>query len=382
MIREYTKAVCNRHGRPHQWSSHKADEVEAYIGADCPILWDRPPLDTLNVANGLLDVHGLVLRPHSPDFLSPVQLPVLYDPGAKCAAVKRFVRETFPEDARDLAFAVVAWLMLPHTSLQKALLLIGSGCNGKSVYLSWLVRFLGRANCAGVSLHKLESDRFATARLVGKLANVCSDLPAHHLSGTSVFKALTGGDRLVAEAKYRDSFEFDPFCRLVFSANHPPQSPDSSEAFFRRWLVVPFARSFEGRERRREDLDAELAQPGELSGALNEALRLVSRVHARGIAETASMREAWSDLRARTDSVSVWLERATLVSSSAWVPKSELLRTYTNDCHASGRPVLTATALGISLKKARPAVMEAKRMVGDQRLSVWIGIALKDDRVS
>jgi len=74
----------------------------------------------------------------------------------------------------------------------------------------------------------------SAARLVGRLANICPDLPATDLVSTSVFKAITGGDPLVAEYKFRDSFEFIPYTRLVFSANHPPKSQDASPAFFRR----------------------------------------------------------------------------------------------------------------------------------------------------
>ena len=48
----------------------------------------------------------------------------------------------------------------------------------------------------------------------------------------------------MAEYKFKDSFEFVPYARLVFSANHPPKSQDASPAFFRRWLVVPFERTF------------------------------------------------------------------------------------------------------------------------------------------
>jgi len=79
---------------------------------------------------------------------------------------------------------------------------------------------------------------------VGKLANICSDLPSDHLTSTPTFKTIVGGDYLLGERKFQGSFEFLPFYRLVFSTNHCPQSKDSSTAFFRRWLVIPFARTF------------------------------------------------------------------------------------------------------------------------------------------
>ena len=60
-----------------------------------------------------------------------------------------------------------------------------------------------------------------------------------------VFKTLTGGDVLSAEYKFKDSFEYVRFCKLVFPANKPPQSDDNTHGFFRRWQVVPFTRCFE-----------------------------------------------------------------------------------------------------------------------------------------
>jgi putative DNA primase/helicase len=44
-------------------------------------------------------------------------------------------------------------------------------------------------------------------------------MPDLALAGTSTFRAITGGDRIQAEYKFRDSFEFTPYARLVFSAN-------------------------------------------------------------------------------------------------------------------------------------------------------------------
>jgi hypothetical protein len=85
---------------------------------------------------------------------------------------------------------------------------------------------------------------FAAARQYGKLANICADLPGEQMSGSAVFKSITGGDRITAEFKYRDSFEFQPFSRLLVSANHLPTSHDASKAFFDRWLIIPFDRSF------------------------------------------------------------------------------------------------------------------------------------------
>jgi putative DNA primase/helicase len=99
----------------------------------------------------------------------------------------------------------------------------------------------------------LENDRFAPARLYGRLANICPDLPGSHLEDSAVFKAITGGDRITGELKYRDAFEFRPFARLIFSANHFPAARYGSQSYFDRWLLIPFERRFRGFERRRAE---------------------------------------------------------------------------------------------------------------------------------
>jgi P4 family phage/plasmid primase-like protien len=377
-IRRRVKELLQAWGKSDKWTSHRASEVVEYIRADAPDLWERPPLDEVNVLNGILNVRTRSLRDHAPAFLSPVQVPVEYNPAARCPAWEKFVSEVFPDDAQDLAFELAADLITPSRSAQKALLLLGEGSNGKSTYLRALTAFVGGTNASGVSLHKLESDRFATARLIGKLANICPDLPSTHLTETSVFKAIVGGDDLHAEYKYRESFEFQPYCRLVFSANHVPRSGDASHAFFRRWLVVPFDRTFEPSEQvPRETLDARLSDAGELSGVLNRALEVMERVKREGFTESESMRRAWEEFKTMTDPVAVWLDKNTITAANAWTVKADLIAAYNNAADDDGRAGMTAQAFGRALKRARPSVEETQKTISDRRVWCYAGIGLR-----
>jgi len=376
-IKRRVKALMVESGE--NWTTHRAKEVVEFIRVDASTLWDRPPLDTLNVANGLLNVTKGTLRPHSPDFLSPVQLPVAFDPAATCPHTDAFVATTYPEDAQEIAWEVFAWLMLPDTSIQKALLYTGDGSNGKSTALTQTTAFLGKANVASVSLQKLEGERFAAVRIMGKLANICPDLPSTHLADTSTFKAIVGGDWLAAEYKHRDGFDFLPFARLVFSANHPPQSADASHAFFRRWLVIPFERTFDPENAiPRDVLDARLSDPAELSGVLNRALEALPRLRGQGFTESASMRQAWLELRATTDPLAVWLDAATVEDPETFIAKHDLCRAYNQHCRSHGRPLLTENAFGRALLKLRSHLSDAQRKVGEHKLWVWRGLRLVD----
>ena len=171
-----------------------------------------------------------------------------------------------------------------------------------------LKRFLGSPNTVALSLHRIENDRFSVAQLYGRLANIGWNLPSQHLETTSTFKAITGGDPLTGEYKFKDSFSFTPFCHLAFSANQPPRARDASEAFFDRWRVHPFNQRFRGTDAEvpQQQLLERLSTPEELSGVLNKALDALDRIRQRGYAVTASMREALEDLRETTDPFAVW----------------------------------------------------------------------------
>lgn len=384
-VKARVKAILTGLSLADQWSSRLATEVVEYVRVDSPMLWDAPPDDVLCVENGLLDVTTRELKPHSPDYLSPVQLPVKYDPAATCPAIEKFVGEVFPSDNQTLAYEIPAYAMLPDISIQKSVLLVGEGGNGKSRYLMMVTALLGRRNVSGVSLHRLESDKFATGRLYGKLANICPDLPSEHLTGTSMFKAIVGGDIIVGEEKYFSSFEFKVFAKLLFSANNPPRANDASEGFFDRWLVAKCDRRFRGEvgvEIPAKVLDAILSEPGELSGLLNKALDVLPALRKRGrFTESDSTSAAFNEFHATTDPMAVWLDGATLEEPDAIVLKDSLHAAYCRYTAKRGLASMTNKAFGMKLKKLRPNIDDGQRKVGGKdRQHVWLGIGLRSEQ--
>lgn len=216
------------------WSPARADAIGRWLYDSAPDLWERPPLDRVNVANGILDLASAALVPHTPEFLSPVQCPIAHDPEARPTLMTRFLHQVLPGDGARLVLKLSGWLLVPDTSMQVAALFVGDGANGKSVLLAAMEALVGPENVSHHSLHVLSHNRFATADLYGKLANIAADIPGVALEDTSVFKAMTGGDRLQAERKFRPSFSFTPFARLIFSGQEVPPAPDRSYGYQRR----------------------------------------------------------------------------------------------------------------------------------------------------
>jgi putative DNA primase/helicase len=239
--------------------------------------------ELINVRNGLLNIKTGELSEHTPELFFTVQLPVKYDPDASCPKIQKFFSEVVAPEDIPLLEEIVGWTLWRPYDVHKAIMLWGRGRNGKGAFLRLLEAFLGIENVSHVSLPKLVGDRFAPIDLVGKAANIFGDLPAKDLSGTENFKMATGQDTIRVENKFTKSFDYRNTAKLFFSANQLPKSPDDTDAFYERWIVIKFPYRFGTPERPfNTNLDNELSTQMELSGLLNLALKALKRMKSNG----------------------------------------------------------------------------------------------------
>ncbi|MFZ1177387.1 MAG: phage/plasmid primase, P4 family [Mycobacterium sp.] len=169
----------------------------------------EPRPDHINTLNAMVDWRTGALLPHSPDYLSTVQLPVEYDEKAECPAFETFLTQVLPPDCytptedspQGFIWELIGYTMYSGNPLHIAILLRGIGRNGKGTLIRVLKALLGGNNTSAVGLHDLTENRFRTATLYGKLANLAGDLDSKWINNTAAFKAITGGDTVQAEEK-------------------------------------------------------------------------------------------------------------------------------------------------------------------------------------
>jgi P4 family phage/plasmid primase-like protien len=289
------------------------------------------PFEGVNVRNGLLVHDGAqwALQPHRRDLYLLAQLPVEYDPRAACPRFDQFLQEIFEDDsdAQDkarLLLQLIGYTLLPISRFEKFALLVGNGANGKSVLLEVLAALLGLDNVAGVPLDKL-GDTFKRAHLHGKLANIVTEIEEGAVIADAEVKALTSGELVTAEHKYRHPFTFRPHATLWAATNHMPHTRDFSDALFRRACVLTFNQTFKG-----DRCDPRLKDTllDELPGILNRALDAIGQVLAGGVfAEPASMLQARRDWRLEADQVAQFVEEMCELTPGA-IPKSRLYAKY------------------------------------------------------
>lgn len=231
----------------------------------------------VNVRNGLLDIRDMSFNEHTPSYLSTVQLNVEYNPQVDCPQFKKFLNEVLDCKLIPLVQEIVGYLLTTNTASQKAFVFWGPARTGKSTLL-WVVEYLllGKKNVSNIPWQEI-GDKFKTAELLGKLANVFSDLPSKSIDDTGIFKVVTGEDYLMAEKKNKNPFKFKPFARLVFSCNELPRNyVDRTEGFYRRLIIVPFSRQI---EKSKIDKSLKYKFQREKEGILNWALEGLKRLY-------------------------------------------------------------------------------------------------------
>ncbi len=344
--------------------------------------------NTINTSNGLLNIHTLEFIKHRPDYLSTVQIPVKYDPNAKCPRILKFLAQILkPEDIRVI-LQLIGYCLYRTNKYERAFLFFGSGPNGKSTLLRIIEYFLGFTglyrNVSHVSLQDLAKNRFKPAELSGKLANIYADLGNKKISSEhwGTIKMLISGDSQSVERKGRDPFEFTPFSKLIFSCNEIPELPDNTYATWRRLVLLEFENVFEG-ENRDVNLFAKLTTPEEMSGLLNQALMALNRLirnndfdYTKDIETIRKVYELNSNTKARF--VQEGLEILG-PNSKEYVICRDVWSAYVDLCDSEGRKPETDKQLGTYLKIAlagRWGEMHRK-CINHEEEYVYYGIKLK-----
>lgn len=226
--------------------------------------------DFINLKNGMLQLSTMKLLEHSKEYYSTVQLPFKYDPDATCEQFQKYLESVFESDEErtSLLQEWFGYLLTCETKAQKALVLYGSGSNGKGVCSSIIEALVGRENISYASLADL-SNQFVRATLFDKQIVMCSENEISSFN-TQYFKQIVGGDTCItASHKNKKPFEFFPYCKIVMSTNNLPDTRDRTDGFYRRLQFIHFSKYFSEEEK---DVNLTEKLKTELPGILNWAL--------------------------------------------------------------------------------------------------------------
>ena len=197
--------------------------------------------------NGVLDIVTGQMQPFSPELVITNQIPWDYNPEAYSELADDTLNKLACGDQpiRALLEECIGYCFYRANDYKKSFMLTGKGNNGKSTFLDCVKSILGDGNISALDLKEL-GDRFSTSMMFGKLANIGDDIGDDFLQGSQVatFKKVVSGNRIKAERKGQDPFEFNPYVKLLFSANDIPRMKDKTGAVLNRLVIIPFNARF------------------------------------------------------------------------------------------------------------------------------------------
>ena len=225
----------------------KRKEVLAYLNLVVKKESSVADANLIAFKNGVLNVVDDSFSDFSPEFIITNKIPHNYVPDAKSDLLDRVMRKLACDDESvlKLLYQAVGYCFYRRNELRKSFFLLGEKRNGKSTFLDMVSTLLGEDNTANLDLCEI-GDRFRTAELTGKLANIGDDINDEWVSNTAIFKKVVSGDTVTVERKGKDPFKLRSFAKFFFSANSLPRlgRGKDSRAVLDRLVIVPFDAKF------------------------------------------------------------------------------------------------------------------------------------------
>jgi putative DNA primase/helicase len=293
----------------------------------------------INLKNGVLDLETMELLPHSEEFGFLYCLPYNYDPEAKCPKWEKFIDEVMVGDkdkARVLQQYVGYCFSGGKCLAQKAMILLGSGENGKSTFINMLQKLAGEDNYSSLTMESINNEQHRV-ELVGKLFNVAEETPNKAMVDSSTFKNLVTGGEFMCKVVFSPPFKHRNTAKLMFAANEMPKTIDTTRGMFRRLIIVTFNQMFNDIKGNKDPFIEDKLER-ELTGIFNWVLQGYSSlvVNKYRFHESVSVKKALDDYESETDQMKMWIEDYTTKAEGELTTLDDCYRSYKTMCHSSG----------------------------------------------
>ena len=222
------------------------------------------------------------------------------------------------------------------TDMQRGILMVGEGGTGKSMLIEQIERMVGRENISGRAWSDYGYDSFAFGDLYSKALALDSDIDVSRPLSGAIKPAVTG-NTLVCNQKYQQPFNFNPFATWIGSINKFPRTRDSTWGFFRRWIAIPFNKTFPTNSVFESKKRKLWSDPDTISSIIHKAVGLYRTAYLNG---TYTIPDAAAELsRAMyqaANSVISWLDQFTTPDPDTSMTRAEAYQSYAEYCIASG----------------------------------------------
>ena len=274
-----------------------------------------PPKESvyINLKNGTFEVttkSQAIRKFHPADFIT-YQLPFEYNPEAKAPIFQAYLNKVLPDVERQKVLAeFLGYVFVKNGSNtlkeEKALILYGTGANGKSVFFEIVNALLGTENVCSYSLQSLtDVNGYYRAMIANKLVNYASEINGN--LETSIFKQLVSGEPIEARLPHGRPMQIRQYSKLIFNCNELPKEVEHTNAYFRRFLIIPFDVTIPEHEQDKQ-LHTKIIEK-ELSGVFNWVLEGLNRLlEQKHFSKCEAAKKAVEQYKIQSDTVNLFIE--------------------------------------------------------------------------
>ncbi len=353
--RSFIKKFC-RNILDTAYSEQLANSVCAKIEADSFIeqreFFKPQNIDEICVLNGVLNLKTKELSEYTPTKIFFSKINANYDPAATCEDIETFLSEVLaePHDIQTI-YEIIGSCLYRDYFIEKAIMMLGSGRNGKGKTIAIIKAILGEQNFTGLALQNLENGDFKEIELLGKLANLGGDISNYPLKSTAKFKGLTGRDTITASKKFKNDVSFVNYAKMIFATNNLPKTYDLTEGFFCRWVYLDFPYTFKAQKDYEEAIQKEptntkiklmdqkrinnILTPTQLSGLLNKSLEGLTNLFNNGdytSSKSSELIKLWWVRNSDSFLAFCWENIETADTELEWLPKDAVRQKYQAYC--------------------------------------------------
>jgi len=376
----YNSNICNR----------IIEKIEADTFIDHDKFFQTNYLDEVPVENGILNIFTKQITPFNPEKVFFNKLPIKYDPDAICPNILQFLADVLKDvDDVQVVLELFGFCLLKEYRIEKAIMFVGKGRNGKSKTLELIKRFIGVENCCSVTLNALNENSFSVSELHGKMVNLAGDLSNDSLKETGMFKETVGRDVISAKRKFLRDLIFVNYAKHLFACNELPRVYDLSDGFWTKWVLLEFPYKFitqnemdtlDDEEKVNKkildpDIIEKITSPLEMSGLLNVALESLNRIlENRDFSYSVGTKEIKELWIRQSDSFSAFCMDCVEENYNGEISKRDLRSAFFQYCKKHNLKGTSDKSIRITLEN-RYGVYDNQNFGDGSRY--WKGISLK-----
>ena len=267
-----------------------------------------------------------------------------------------------------------ALFKIPNKKTQKAMILIGTGANGKSVFTSLVRHILHPETTASYKVKEIGNDK-KMVHLLSKSAAITDEMGTKAILEGEAFKELVGGGSMEYEPKYMNPMEAVFDAKFFINGNALPFTNDVSKGLLRRLLIVPFDAYFPEKKQDKSLLDKLYAEaPAVINWAIEGAKRLIKNNYNFAYAESKTNLDEITAFSEMNNPLREWLK-----DNCDLDPGNEELRIHNKDLFEKFKFEELDHYTAQTQTKFTTTVLNTLRAMYPEKARLWKSTAIRID---